>query len=74
MITRTYLHGIMGVRQGGVFSLSPTTAMSISAIFRLRVSFSSADIFAYARSMYLFVCSLNLLYAQLMWLSGRPTL
>jgi hypothetical protein len=36
----------MGVRLGGVDSLLPVPALLISTILRLRVSFSSADIFA----------------------------
>ena len=45
-----------GVRLGGMFSLLPIAALSISAILCLRVSFSSADIFAYAHLTSLFFC------------------
>ncbi len=44
-----------GVRLGGVDSLSPVPALSVSTILHLRVSFSSADI-AYTRLTSLFFC------------------
>ena len=44
----------MGVGLGGGDCLSPAPASSISAIFRLNDSFSSADIFWYAISTSLF--------------------
>ena len=48
---------------GGDSSSTPASASSISAIFILKISFSAADIFWYARSTSLFFCSSNQPYA-----------
>jgi hypothetical protein len=44
---------------GGDSSSPPASASSISAIFCLKISFSAADIFWYARSTSLLICSSN---------------
>jgi hypothetical protein len=54
---------------GGVPPLS-ASASSISAIFHLNTSFSTADIFLYARSTSLFFCSSNRPYAVLRIVMG----
>ena len=54
----------MGVGVGGGNSLStPASASSISAVFFLKISFSAANIFWYARSTSLFFCSSKCPYA-----------
>ncbi len=53
----------VGVVGGGDSSSTPASASSISAIFFLKISFSAADIFWYARSTSLFFCSSNRQYA-----------